>query len=122
MSSYRGLKLNIPPCRKPCSKNNDSSSRVSTSLTIFRVFRVYLGFHLGLPYAAKIIETYCTGKRANCSGVKSIIIHNNLLFSIVFVKERHLKKYAFFGSPCPVLRLRRKHPIGFDLKPIALEY
>ena len=22
------------------------------------------------PYAAKIIETYCTGLRANCSGVK----------------------------------------------------
>ena len=33
-------------------------------------FRVYFGFHLGLPYAAKIIETYCTGIRANCSGVK----------------------------------------------------
>ena len=33
-------------------------------------FRVYLGFHSGLPYAAKIIETYCSGIRANCSGVK----------------------------------------------------
>ena len=66
----------------------------------------YFGFFLGLlrvsfrplfydPYAAKIVETYCTGIRENCSGVKSIIIHNNLLFSIVFVKERHLKKYAF---------------------------
>ena len=33
-------------------------------------FRVYLGFHLGFPYAAKIIEPYCTGIRANCSGVK----------------------------------------------------
>ena len=33
-------------------------------------FRVYLGFHLSLPYAAKIIKTYCSGIRANCSGVK----------------------------------------------------
>ena len=32
------------------------------------------------------VETYCSRTGAYCYGVKPIIINNNLLFSIVFVK------------------------------------
>ena len=48
---------------------------------------------------------YCTRTGAYCYGVKPIIINNNLLFSIVFVK---FEKVRIFGSPCHVPRLRRK--------------
>ena len=41
------------------------------------------------------VETYCSRTGAYCYGVKPIIINNNLLFSIVFMKGRHLKRYAF---------------------------
>ena len=58
----------------PLPYENSSSIYVGTSSP-------YFGFFLGLlqvsfrplfynPYAAKIIETYCAGIRANCSGVK----------------------------------------------------
>ena len=42
------------------------------------------------------VDTYCSRTEAYCYGVKPIIISNNLLFSIVFVKERHLKSTHFW--------------------------
>ena len=41
------------------------------------------------------VETYCSRTGAYCYGGKPIITNNNLLFSIVFVKVRDLKRYAF---------------------------
>ena len=41
------------------------------------------------------VESYCSRTGAYCYGEKPIIINNNLLFSIVFVKGRYLKRYAF---------------------------
>ena len=46
-------------------------SSVRRSVIILGLFGAFVRASFYYPYAAKIIETYCTGIRANCYGVKT---------------------------------------------------